>query len=275
MRKLDLLKKRDENNKGKQVVETVLKIDQQEQVKELVKVKDSIDSLYQLINGQKPLDISELTEQLELLNKRLDFKDTLRDIVKSVDDSKVEVVTVKDFSKLLKAVEQNKPLPLKVDLTSLEKAIIRVEQRIQQETTEPDQSVEGYQPVRRVIKVGNRLVFDDQPTPSRGGGGGSSRPTILYAVITQSGAGTDTLVSAVANHRIKVVGYVVVMGSAGTVTFKSGTTALTGAMSFAANGGASSAGTENFPVFATGTNEALNITSTGAAAQGHLSYILE
>lgn len=274
MKKLDLIKKRDEENKGQQIVSSVVKIDQVEQVKAIESVKKSIDNLYEFMNGKEDYDFDKLAKQLDILHSKLDFTPILEGLEKlsSKPEPTVKALEIKDFQKLLQAVEKNKPVP--VELTKLEKAIIEVKQRIQ-ESSVIEQAPEEYQPVRRVVKLGNRLIFDDQPTPSRsGGGGGVANPDVMFAKIALSGAGTDTLVAATSKH-ISVVGYVVVFPESGTVTFKSGTTAITGAMSFAANGGAAAAGTEHFPVFQTAIGEALNITTTGSGAQGHLSYILE
>lgn len=97
---------------------------------------------------------------------------------------------------------------------------------------------------------------------------------ILSVKIDQSGAGTDELVTAPGeNLRVKVVSYVVVQSGAGTTKFTDGTDDLSGAMSFAANGGAVASSVHAMIV--AGANRPLNIVSTGAAAKGHLSYYIE
>ena len=75
--------------------------------------------------------------------------------------------------------------------------------------------------------------------------------------------------------RIKVLGYVVVATTAVTVRFDSGTTPLTGAMPFGANGGAAPA-VDGVGWFECAENEALNITlGSGVAIGGHVRYTVE
>lgn len=101
--------------------------------------------------------------------------------------------------------------------------------------------------------------------------------TPLYAVINSSSSGDTTLVAAVTSKVIRVLSYTLVADGPTTVAvkFTSGTagTALTGAMSFAANGGAA---VPYCPAghFQTATNTALVINLSGAVGvRGHLTYI--
>lgn len=89
------------------------------------------------------------------------------------------------------------------------------------------------------------------------------------AVITQSGAGTDAIIAAPgAGLKIQVWGYTLVQGS-GSATWKSATTALTGAMPGGV-GVISPAGPG--PVLECAANEALNLVTATAAAFGHVEY---
>ena len=99
--------------------------------------------------------------------------------------------------------------------------------------------------------------------------------TPQYAVINQSASGDTTVVSAVASKVIRVLSYVLVADGAVAAKFTSGTagTALTGAMSLAANGGVAAPFN---PVghFQTGTNTALVLNLSAAiGARGHLTYV--
>lgn len=134
-------------------------------------LKASIDNLYELINGQEPLDLEKLGKQIESLNQVIDIKDQVKEITEAVKAIKPEVHTDKvDLTPIIKAIEQNKPdTP---DFSAIEKAITQIQQRIEEDPVPDSQSPEDYKPVRRVIKLGNRLIYDDQATPSRGGGGG-------------------------------------------------------------------------------------------------------
>lgn len=99
--------------------------------------------------------------------------------------------------------------------------------------------------------------------------------TPLYAVIDTSSSGNTTLVAAVTAKVIRVLAYTFVCDGAVAVKFTSGAggTALSGAMSCAANGGA----TPPFcPAghFQTGTNTALVLNlSAAVGVRGHLTYI--
>lgn len=99
--------------------------------------------------------------------------------------------------------------------------------------------------------------------------------TPLYAVINTSASGDTSLVSAVASKVIRVIAYTFVCDGAVAVKFTSGAagTALTGAMSCAANGGATP---PYCPAghFQTASNTALVINlSAAVGVRGHLTYI--
>lgn len=179
MRKLDLIKKRKLEEESNQVFESRITFDQTEQVKALKSVESAVTKLYETINDQEPLDLSVLVDQLKTLNDKLNLGEALKSLESTVIDSQVHHVSIEQFGDLLKAVKENRPLPVEIDLTKLEKAIIQVQQRVQ-DASLPNQAADEYTAVRRVIKVGNRLVFDDTPTGSggRGGGGGSSNTVI-------------------------------------------------------------------------------------------------
>lgn len=99
--------------------------------------------------------------------------------------------------------------------------------------------------------------------------------TPQYAVINVAASGDTTLVSAVAAKVTRVIAYTFVCDAAVAVKFTSGAggTALTGAMSCAANGGA----TPPFcPAghFQTAVNTALVLNlSAAVGVRGHLTYI--
>jgi hypothetical protein len=101
---------------------------------------------------------------------------------------------------------------------------------------------------------------------------GASKSRAGTASVAISSNGTATLVTGVTGKKVKVYSYAVVVDSAGTVKF-TGTGDVTGAMSFAANGGISCAPGDD-PWFQTASGADLAIVST-APARGHLSYVIE
>lgn len=286
MRKLDLAKKRDEEKKAQEELTAKFVLDNSPQLEGLKKVEKAIASLYELINGQEPLDLSELEKQLVTLNGRLDLTEAFQGLTKAVEGSKTETVGIKDFSALLAAVKANKPVPIpNVDFSSLEKAIIEVQQKVQ-EASLPNQAPEEYTAVRRVIKVGNLLVFDDQQTPSRGGGGGggssqSDSGTIVFGgtgvnvkheKIAASSSGDNTIVSAVAGKKILVLSYVLISNGTVNVKWTCASGDMTGLFYLIANTGASSGYNEKGH-FKSATSEALVLNLSGnVAVGGHLTY---
>ena len=93
-----------------------------------------------------------------------------------------------------------------------------------------------------------------------------------YAKIDVASAGDNTIVAAVTGKKIRVLQYALVVAAETTVIWKSGTTAITGDMTFAANGGIS---TPFSPIglFETAAGEALVLNlSASNPVSGHLVY---
>lgn len=144
-----------------------------QEIEALVDVKASIQDLYSLINDQEKFDANKLSQQIETLAESLDIQDQVASVKEALSNLNPQVTIEKvDLEPLLKAIESNKPIP--IDVHEMHNAIIEIRQRVQ-ESSVIEQAPDEFQPVRRVVKVGNRLVFDDQPTAAtRAGGGGSS-----------------------------------------------------------------------------------------------------
>ena len=104
--------------------------------------------------------------------------------------------------------------------------------------------------------------------------------TIQFAPITVQAIGDNTVVSANATKKIKVLNYAVVSEGTVTVTWKSGAaTSLSGAMPLVVNTGVAIGG-GNSPAthweFETAVNEDLVIALSGnTGVRGHLAYFLE
>lgn len=99
---------------------------------------------------------------------------------------------------------------------------------------------------------------------------------LTAAVNATTTSGDNSIVAADTNgNRIKVIGYVLVAAAATTVTWKRGSTGLSGAMALAANGGIAAPVNSETAWFQTNANEALVITLGAGAVQGHVAYVLE
>ena len=94
-----------------------------------------------------------------------------------------------------------------------------------------------------------------------------------YAKIDVASAGDNTIVAAVAGKKIRVLQYALVVGAATTVIWKSGSTAISGDMSFDANSGISSPFSP-VGLFETAAGEALVLNLSAAnPVSGHLVYV--
>jgi hypothetical protein len=91
-----------------------------------------------------------------------------------------------------------------------------------------------------------------------------------YAAVVQAGAGTTHAFTAVANNKIRLMGFGGAMAGTGTVQFKStGGTALTGAMNAAANTPfAVSSSTHSDGIGETPVGEGLDLISITGAFNG-------
>jgi len=101
-----------------------------------------------------------------------------------------------------------------------------------------------------------------------------------YAVVNASASGSNTVVAAVANKRIRVLSYVIIAAGDVSVTWQSASTAISGVMALAANGGAAPAAGQAVPAgligqFETNQGEALTMNLSAAiAVGGHLTYLV-
>lgn len=164
---------------------------------------DAIAKLNGVINI-KPVDITELSNQIEILNDKLDIKGELTQLLEAINKEVVvntpNKVTVAGLQGLVDAVKNNKPISKTVDLSKFVTALKELTKEVKKQPQA--QKPEDYMPYRRVIKLGNRLVFDDQGTPSRSGGGGtntdglatSAKQDAIITAIEESGGSTPLAV---------------------------------------------------------------------------------
>jgi len=142
------------------------------------------------------LDNLESIEKLVSVLSNLDVPKTLKvdnidDIQKSVTagieaglkstptpKAEIKIVDNEQTTKFIKAVES-----LKLETTStieaLCKGLSELIAKVNVETYKGKQDASEYIPVRRVRKVGQRLVYDDDDWASRSGGGGTPLPTVM------------------------------------------------------------------------------------------------
>ena len=93
------------------------------------------------------------------------------------------------------------------------------------------------------------------------------------AIIDCGTLGDNTIVSAITTKRIKVYAITLVVSAAVNCMWKSGTTAISGAMNFSANGGYSHVMQPPAIILQTNTGEALVLNLSGATpVDGHIAY---
>ena len=100
-------------------------------------------------------------------------------------------------------------------------------------------------------------------------------PGTFFFKFDQGAAGTTELVAAVTGKKIVLKALVFTMSAAGTATLKSATTAISGAMPIAANGGMVMPPVKDEAYAECAVSEALNITTTVGLAKGFGAYSLE
>jgi len=101
----------------------------------------------------------------------------------------------------------------------------------------------------------------------------NGRYTIERAVIAETTAASNEIVAAVTDKEIVVINYALVVAGGAAIIWKSDTTAISGTMTFDANGGISCPDS-GAGWFKTARGEALNLDCDSAVVQGgHLTYI--
>lgn len=96
--------------------------------------------------------------------------------------------------------------------------------------------------------------------------------TLKFAAISETGADQAVIAAAGASQSIKVCLLHFMVSEAATVTWKSATTALTGASPYPAGGGLLVPLTPPMCMFKTANNEALNVTVSAGTITGFMVY---
>ena len=113
-----------------------------------------------------------------------------------------------------------------------------------------------------------------------GGYTGSGRGTFSKGQLVSGGINQDTMAlpgdgerhHSAANRIVEVLSYTFITDAATTVTWKSNTTAISGAMTVSANGGVAQSGTDDGSLLFTALGEDLKITNSAGNINGHFTY---
>jgi hypothetical protein len=95
-----------------------------------------------------------------------------------------------------------------------------------------------------------------------------------YGVISEGASGDNAQVTGISGSKIRVIGYTYICTAANTITWKSGSTALTGAMAYTTFGGIATP--ESYlGHFETADGEDLNLNLLSSqGVRGHFTYVV-
>lgn len=168
------------------------------------KITPDIEALEAVLDGtitkmQKTIDGGVEIADLGILLKKFDSITELSEAVGLLKESissfpempqEVKIASVNELLDAIKDIKINIPeikVPAQKGLPQpdysgavkqMSDALVRVSDSIKAIATKThSQRADDYVPYRRVVKKGNSLVFDDQPTAQAGGGGGSTTPS--------------------------------------------------------------------------------------------------
>lgn len=113
-------------------------------------ITEAVFALNKAINAQQPYDDSKLVEQLKELKESQTFGDDIKRLETALKQSSDK----EKLDEIVKAVGN-------INNADVVKAVNSLIAKIESKAV--NQDPEDYQPVRRVRKIGQRLVFDDDP----------------------------------------------------------------------------------------------------------------
>lgn len=131
-------------------------------------IKEAVLALHKVINDQQPYDDSKLIQQL----KELKQQDTYSEDIKRLENALKDSSDKDKLDEIIKAVGNINNADV---VSAVNNLIVRLEEKT------ISQNPDDFQPVRRVRKVGSRLVFDDDPLQVSvvGGGSGGVQPNLI------------------------------------------------------------------------------------------------
>lgn len=101
----------------------------------------------------------------------------------------------------------------------------------------------------------------------------NDKPTVLNAWVTSASAGDNTLVAAVSGLSYKVLGFCTASTAAQTITFKSGTTEISGGFTISANRNINMSPVKDMAWAQTAKGEAL-VVNFGSAVAGTMIQVM-
>lgn len=145
------------------------KAKRQEQTDDIKALVSEIKRFHDEFQPQEPIDLTELQKQLAELPVLIQqpLSSSLEGFLSAFKTHLVTTISKNkqdpDLSRLIKDIK----IENKIDLKPLTKEI----RNLREKAAKQSQNPEDFVPYRRVIKSGNKLVFDDNITAGGGGGG--------------------------------------------------------------------------------------------------------
>lgn len=150
--------------------------------------QEEIDNLKNTLGkGVELSNLEEILKQLEVINE---LQEPLKEIKKAVESipkapdfpKSIKVDGLSDIIKVLSDKIENHEVNVKWFDEKTASQIISelngINQKLAEKAVQSLQNASDFTPVRRVVKVGERYFFDDNPTATAGGGGGSSSGSV-------------------------------------------------------------------------------------------------
>jgi hypothetical protein len=168
------------------------KAKRQEQTDDIKALVSEIKRFNDEFQPQEPIDLTELQKQLAELPVLIQqpLSSSLEGFLSAFKTHLVTTISKNkqdpDLSRLIKDIK----IENKIDLKPLTKEI----RNLREKAAKQSQNPEDFVPYRRVIKSGNKLVFDDNITAGGGGGGGSGTSfkdttgKLVYVELTADGS---------------------------------------------------------------------------------------
>lgn len=141
---------------------------------------DNLETIQKLVNSIDKINVPDTLKVNNTDDIQKSVEAGIETALKKVPVPKAEIKIIdsEQATKFINAVES-----LKHDTTStieaLCKGLSELISKVNTETYKGNQDASDYIPVRRVRKVGQRLIYDDDDWASRGGGGGTPLPTVV------------------------------------------------------------------------------------------------
>lgn len=136
----------------------------------------SITGLHDLFKEKNAKDVKKTDELIDKLSEFSSFKKEVQQVRQAIQDlPKVDKVAISNITELINAQKD-------LDLTEVTKAINELTKQVAAQTidavTIKNKDANDYVPIRRVIEVQGRLIFDDKPMEVTVVGGGGGMATI-------------------------------------------------------------------------------------------------